>query len=118
MPGRRKQRVASQIRFEIADLLERRTEDPRLRGLSVTGVEISPDLHQAFIYVSALSGQEGSQEALAGLKHASGFFRHELAERLDLRIVPELIFRWDASLETGERISHILDELAKSDDHT
>src|SRR5512136_2481240 len=118
MPGRRKQRVASQIRFEIAALLERRIEDPRLRGLSVTGVEISPDLHQAFIYVSALSGQEGSQEALAGLKHASGYFRHELAERLDLRIVPELIFRWDASLETGERISHILDELAKSDDHT
>jgi ribosome-binding factor A len=118
MPGRRKQRVASQIRFEIAALLERRIEDPRLRGLSVTGVEISPDLHQAFIYVSALSGQEGSQEALAGLKHASGYFRHELAERLHLRIVPELFFRWDASLETGERISHILDELAKSDDHT
>ena len=116
MPGRRKQRVANQIRFEIAELLERRTEDPRLRGLSVTGVEISPDLHQAFVYVSALSGKEGSQAALAGLKHASGFFRHELAERLDLRIVPELIFRWDASLETGERISHLLDELAKSDD--
>ncbi len=116
MPGRRKQRVANQIRFEIADLLERRTEDPRLRGLSITGVEISPDLRQAFIYVSALSGKEGSQAALAGLKHASGFFRHELAARLDLRVVPQLIFRWDASLETGERISHILDELAKSND--
>ena len=116
MPGRRKQRVANQIRFEIADLLERRTEDPRLRGLSITGVEISPDLHQAFIYVSALSGKEGSQAALAGLRHASGFLRHELAGRLDLRIVPQLIFRWDASLETGERISHILDELAKNND--
>jgi ribosome-binding factor A len=118
MPGRRKQRVASQIRFEIADLLERRTEDPRLRGLSVTDVEVTPDLHQAFIYVSALSGKEGSQSALAGLRHAAGFFRHELAGRLDLRVVPELIFRWDASLETGERISHILDELAKSNDDT
>jgi ribosome-binding factor A len=116
MPGRRKQRVANQIRFEIADLLEQRTEDPRLRGLSITGVEVSPDLRQAFIYVSALSGKEGSQAALAGLKHASAFLRHELAGRLDLRVVPQLIFRWDASLETGERISHILDELAKSDD--
>jgi ribosome-binding factor A len=116
MPGRRKQRVANQIRFEIAELLERRIEDPRLRGLSITSVEVSPDLHQAFIYVSALSGKEGSQAALSGLKHASGFFRHELAGRLDLRVVPELIFRWDASLETGERISHILDELAKSND--
>jgi ribosome-binding factor A len=106
------------MRKEIADLLEKRTEDPRLQGLTVTAVEVSPDLRQAFVYVSALAGIEGSREALAGLEHAKGFIRHELAGRLDLRIVPELAFRWDASLETGERISRILDELAQSDDHT
>jgi ribosome-binding factor A len=106
------------MREEIADLLERRTEDPRLRGLTITSVEVTPDLRQAFIYVSSLAGVGGSQAALAGLEHARGFFRHELAGRLDLRVMPELIFRWDASLETGERISRILDELAKHEHDT
>ena len=101
------------MRQEIADLLERRLEDPRLHGLTITGVEVTPDLRQAVIYVSSLLGVEGSREALAGLEHAKGFVRHELAGRLDLRVAPDLIFRWDASLETGERISHILDELAQ-----
>jgi ribosome-binding factor A len=92
-------------------LLERRTEDPRLRGLTLTGVEVTQDLKQAFIYVSSLAGVQGSQEALAGLAHAKSFFRRELAGRIDMRIVPDLIFRWDASLETGERISRLLDDL-------
>ena len=104
------------MREEIADLLERRTEDPRLRGLTVTSVEVTADLRQAFIYVSSLSGVEGSQAALAGLEHAKGFFRHELAGRLELRVVPELIFRWDTSLETGDRISRLLDDLAQEHD--
>ena len=118
MPTRRQQRIANQIKIEIADLLERRTQDPRLRGLSVTAVEVSPDLHQAYVYVSALTGIAGSREALAGLEHARGFFRHELASRIELRVVPELIFRWDASLETGDRISRILDELDQGNDKT
>jgi ribosome-binding factor A len=113
MPTRRQQRVADRVREELADLLERRIEDPRLHGLTITSVEVTQDLKQAFIYVSSLAGVAGSQEALAGLEHAKKFFRHELASRIDLRIVPELVFRWDASLETGERISRILDELAK-----
>ena len=118
MPTRRQQRVADRVREEMADLLERRTEDPRLRGLTITSVEVTQDLKQAFIYVSSLAGVAGSQEALAGLEHAKKFFRHELARRIDLRIVPELVFRWDASLETGERISRILDELAKQEHDT
>ncbi len=116
MPTRRQQRVGDRIRAEIADLLERRIEDPRLRGLSITSVVVTPDLRQAFVYVSGLEGIEGSRDALAGLEHAKGFIRHELAGRIDLRVVPEIIFRWDASLETGERISRILDNLAKEDD--
>lgn len=111
MTSRRQQRVGDQLRIEIADLLEKRAEDPRLIGLSVTAVEVSADLRQAFIYVSSLAGQAGSQAALAGLEHARGFLRHELAARLRLRLVPELVFRWDASLETGDRVSRLLDSL-------
>ena len=118
MPTRRQQRVSDRVREELADLLERRTEDPRLRGLTITSVEVTQDLKQAFIYVSSLAGVEGSQAALAGLEHAKRFFRRELAARIELRIVPDLIFRWDTSLETGERISRILDDLAKQEHDT
>ena len=118
MSTRRQHRVADRVREEIADLLARRAQDPRLHGLTITGVEVSADLRQAVVFVSALYGVGGNREALAGLEHAKGFFRRALAGRLDLRVVPELVFRWDASLETGDRISRILDELAESDDHT
>jgi ribosome-binding factor A len=118
MPTRRQQRVSDRVREEIAMLLERRLEDPRLHGLTITGVEVTQDLKQAFVYVSSLLGVEGSHEALAGLEHAKGFIRHELAQRLRLRVTPEVIFRWDASLETGERISRILDDLAKQEHDT
>lgn len=112
-PGdrRRQQRVSDQIKVEIAELLEKCTDDPRLVGLSVTEVEISSDLRQAFVYVSALVGQVGSREALAGLEHARGFLRSALASRLRLRRMPDLSFRWDASLEVGDRISRLLDSL-------
>ncbi len=116
MPTRRQQRVADRIRAELADLIDTRMEDPRLRGLSITEVQVTPDLRQAFVYVSALAGKEGSEPVLAALEHAKGHLRHELAGRIDLRVMPELVFRWDASLETGERISRILDDLESDDD--
>ena len=118
MSTRRQRRVADRVREELADLLERRTEDARLHGLTITDVEVTQDLKLAFIYVSSLAGVEGSHEAMAGLEHAKRFFRHELARRVELRSVPELVFRWDASLETGERISRILDDLAKQEHDT
>ncbi len=118
MSTRRQQRVSDRVREEIAVLLERRLEDPRLLGLTITGVEVTPDLKQAFVYVSSLQGVEGSHDALAGLEHAKGFIRHELAQRLNLRVTPEVVFRWDASLERGERISRILDDLAKQEHDT
>jgi ribosome-binding factor A len=110
--GRRPKRVSDQVRNEIADMLEKQLQDPRLVDLSVTGVDVSPDLRQAVVYVSSLQGIAASQTALAGLEHARGFLRRELGARLKLRLVPELVFRWDASLETGDHISRLLDTLA------
>jgi ribosome-binding factor A len=111
MSTRRQQRVGDQIKIEIANALEREAQDPRLNGLSITSVQVSADLRQAIVYVSSLAGQSGSQAILAGLRHAGGFLRRELARHLKLRLVPELIFRWDPSLEEGDRISRLLDSL-------
>ncbi len=85
--------------------------DPRLGFVTVTDVEITPDLRLAHIYVSVMGGDEEEKQALAGLKSAAGFFRHELGGALSLRFIPELSFRLDKSLEQGLHIDQLLDSL-------
>ena len=111
MSTRRQQRVAEQIKIEISQLLEREVDDPRLNLINITDVTISPDLHDASIYVSALAGEAAKTQVLAGLEHARSFLRRRLGQQMQLRIVPELHFRWDRSLETGDRISRLIDQI-------
>jgi ribosome-binding factor A len=111
MTTRRQARVAEQIKIEISRLLEEQIEDPRLNLISITDVSISADLREATVYASALGGEAVQADVLAGLEHARSFLRHGLAQRMQLRVVPSLNFRWDKSLETGDRISRLLDQL-------
>jgi ribosome-binding factor A len=111
MPTRRQQRVAEQIRHEISDILEREVDDPRLALISITDTTVSPDLHDASVYVSSLQGEAARDDVLAGLENARSFLRRGLATRMKLRIVPALHFHWDKSLETGDRISRLLDQM-------
>ncbi len=120
MSTRRQQRVAEQVRHEISNLIEHELNDPRLDLISITDVTISADLREANVYVSSLKGEAARSDVLGGLEHAHGFLRHGLAERMKLRVVPNLHFHWDKSLETGDRISQLIDRLegqeAKFDD--
>jgi ribosome-binding factor A len=108
---KRAERVADQIRMEVADILARKTKDPRVGFMTVTGVDLSPDLRVAKVFVTTL--QEGQEEetALEGLSHAIGFIRAELGRRLNLRYIPELIFCRDRSKQRGDRIDQLLDSL-------
>lgn len=115
MSTRRQQRVAEQIQIELSRLIEQQLDDPRLNMVSITDVTISADLHEANVFVSALPGEEAKANVLAGLEHARGFLRRGLAERMELRVVPNLHFHWDKSLETGDRISRLLDEIERQD---
>lgn len=115
MPTRRQQRVAEQIRHEISQLIERELDDPRLEMISITEVTISADLREANVYASSLQGEAMRDDVLAGLEHARGLLRHGLAERMKLRIVPDLHFHWDKSLETGDRISKLIDQIEEQD---
>src|SRR5512139_1772959 len=115
MTTRRQQRVAEQVRHELSELIEREIDDPRLELISITDATISPDLRDANVYVSSLQGEAARDEVLAGLEAARGFLRHRLAERLKLRVVPNLRFHWDKSLETGDRISRLIDQIEKAD---
>jgi len=110
---RRQKRVSELIRREISNLLETKVKDPRLDFVTVTGVEVTFDLRDAYIYVSALEGAERREEILEGLNSAAGFLRRQIGEELRLRYIPRLYFRWDESLERGERIERILKQLAE-----
>jgi len=111
MTTRRQARVAEQIQIELSKLIEQEIDDPRLNLVGITDVTVSADLREANVYASALPGEAVKAEVLAGLEHARGFLRRGLAERIQLRVVPELHFHWDKSLETGDRISRLLDQI-------
>lgn len=119
MPARsespRTRRVAERIQVELAEILQKETEDPRLRALSVTAAKISRDLSSARIWVSGrmTPGEEAS--VLAALEHAAPFFRTLLAPRLGLRIVPTLRFEIDRTIEAGARIEELLREIKDQD---
>jgi ribosome-binding factor A len=108
---RRQRQVAELLHEEISLLIQRRARDPRLGFVTVTGVEVSPDLRIAQVYVSVLGSQDQVDQALLSLRRAAGFFRRELGASLSLRYVPELNFRPDDSLERGLRIDQLLDSL-------
>jgi len=110
MVTRRQKQISHLIQKELGDLLEKKVSDPRLSFVTITAVEISANLRQAHIFVSTLGNQ---QEAMEGFKRAAGFLRRELASRLYLRYMPELIFHPDPSLERGERILQLLEEIEK-----
>ena len=110
MVTRRQKQVSNLIQEELGNLLEKKVSDPRLDFVTITTVEVSPNLRQAHIYVSTLGNQ---QEAMKGFDHAASFLRRELAPRLALQYVPELTFHLDTSLQRGERIDQLLEEIQR-----
>jgi ribosome-binding factor A len=111
MPSRRQQQVADLIQREISVLIQRELKDPRLGFITITSVEISPDLRYARVFYSVMGTPEEQKDSQTALERAQGFLRHELSTRLDLRYVPELQFRNDPSVAQGDRIARLLAEI-------
>ena len=107
----RLKRIADRIRQELADMLLRELSDPRLKQIFLTDVKVDKELAYADIFVSAIEGPVRSREILAGLESASGFIRHTLAGRVELRVFPRLRFHWDPTPENADRIEKVLAEL-------
>ena len=115
--GRKYQRRVSElVHIRLSNLLERKVKDPRLNLVTITDVEVSPDASRADVYFTAPGDDESREEVQEGLRSAAGWLRHELGQQLRLRHTPELIFHYDRSVERGERISNILDELGLGDE--
>ncbi|MBL8037565.1 MAG: 30S ribosome-binding factor RbfA [Nitrospira sp.] len=105
---KRADRVADQIRMEVADILMRKIKDPRVHDVTVTDVELTGDLRIAHVFVTTMERGEGEREVFAGLSKASGFVRAELGRRLSLRYLPDIIFKKDVSGIRGDRIHQLL----------
>lgn len=111
MSDRRQERVGDLIRDEVSQIIQREMDDPRLGMVSITQVEMSPDLRYARLFVSVYGSETEQRDALVALNNASGFIRRTLAPRLRMRAIPELSFRLDRSMAHAESIARILREL-------
>ncbi len=114
----RAERIGDRIFEELSTILLMEVSDPRLNAVSITEVRVDRELAFANIYVSSLEGIAASEEILAGLDHASGFLRRELAQRIQLRHFPRLRFYWDAHPEQADYIDKLLDSLEDGSDRT
>lgn len=103
-------RVGEQLRRELADILRREVRDPRVAGISLTDVEVSPDYAHATVYFSCLDAAQ-VPVASEGLGRAAGFLRSQLAQRVKLHATPDLRFVYDESIERGDRLSRLIDGL-------
>ena len=117
----RKDRVAEQIRRELADLLRTELKDPRVGMISITDVEVTADYAHAKVFFSTLAGSEHLEDVMTGLQKASGFLRRELGKRISIHMTPQLHFVFDQSLERGADLSKLIQEalaISASSDQT
>lgn len=116
-PFKRTDRVASVVRQVLGELLTFEVKDPRVRGAVISDVEITGDLREARVFV--IPPQDGAEASamMDGLQRASGYLRRELGQRVELRVTPQLDFRYDRSIEYGNRIEQKLRELGLGDAH-
>lgn len=105
-------RVAQEILKEVNDILRNTVRDPRVEGITITDVELTGDLQQAKIYYSSLEeDEESKKDTQTGLDKSTGLIRKELGSRLTTYRTPELLFTRDESVEYGNRIDELLNEL-------
>jgi ribosome-binding factor A len=106
-------RVGEQIKKELSQIVQSELKDPRIGFITVTGVEITNDLSIAKVYLSVMGTDEQKEATLKALSSGSGYIRSELGKRIRLRKLPELQFKFDASIDYGSRIDNLLHKLGK-----
>lgn len=111
MSSRRQQQMAEFLRVEISEIIHRELKDPRLGIVSVTQVDVSPDMRYAKVHISELGTAEEREEAVKALGGAAGFVRHLLKPRMRTRHIPEISFKLDSSMEYAETMARVLNEL-------
>ena len=111
----RMRRVNESVRQVLSEAV-RELKDPRLGFVTVTGVRTSPDLRSARVFVSVLGSERKRERSIAALSSAHGVLQARIARELRLKRTPQLSFEYDPTVERGVRMSHLIDELAPSDE--
>lgn len=111
MEGKRSEKVADLIQKEISEMLVKTIKDPRIGFVTITRVTVSEDYRSAKVYFSVLGTREERERSMEGLKSAKGYVRRELGRRIRLRYTPEIIFRFDPSIEYAIHIEEVMRHL-------
>lgn len=109
----KRKRIEERIHHLLSTLFQREIADPRLNDISVTLVELDPELRHARIYINALGEEARQEEIMAALVRASGYLRNAIGQRIRLKHTPQLQFSWDASLQNSARIHALLEEISR-----
>ncbi|MCK5256590.1 MAG: 30S ribosome-binding factor RbfA [Deltaproteobacteria bacterium] len=112
---KRADRVSDLLKKEISELLLREVKDPHIGFITITDVEVSKDLQVAKVYYTILGDEKQLRESAQALNRASRFIKRQLGKRLRMRYIPDIIFKYDHSLEYGNRIDDILSHLENSE---
>ena len=108
----RPQRLGDLIQREVSDLIRLELRDPRVGMITLTSVDVSPDMSHARLFFTLLE-KDKLEDTLHGLKRSAGFLRSQLARRLKMYTTPELRFEYDESVERGDRLSRLIDSAVK-----
>ena len=108
-------RVGEQMKQEIMDIVNNKVKDPRVGFLTITDVELTNDLSHAKVYLTVLGSNKEIDNTFKALEKAKGFIKSELGSRMRLRIIPDLTFEYDKSIEYGNKIERMIQDLHKED---
>lgn len=109
----RSQRLSEELKNEISVIIARELRDPRVGLTTVTEVKVSPDMSFAKVYVSVLGDATQRKETMQGLVKATGFVRRQIAARIKLRHAPQIVFAYDETIERGDKMMQIIEEVKK-----
>ncbi|EJF1309690.1 30S ribosome-binding factor RbfA [Staphylococcus pseudintermedius] len=111
----RAERVGEQMKKELMDIINNKLKDPRVGFLTITDVQPTNDLSLAKVYLTVLGSDKERKNTFKGLEKAKGFIKSEIGQRMRLRIVPDLQFEYDESIEYGNRIERLIQDLNHND---
>jgi ribosome-binding factor A len=114
-PGGRRRKIESELQRVLAELIARDVNDPRIGNVTITAVDVAPDMKSAKVYFVPFAAKHAVDEVLAGLRSASGFLRSEVGKRLGLRYTPRLDFVFDESIDRAAKLTELIDKSVKQE---
>lgn len=112
---KRSEKVAEAVHELVSELLIKGLKDPRIGFVTITGVKVTDDMHLATIFFTVIGNDDEKKATEQGLNSARSFIRKEMGKNFRMRYVPDLLFKYDASVEYGSRIESILKEIGTSE---